>query len=282
MQWCHQYKGDFDQVLLLKERSLDAMGDRFYLPNYSWALVAAAGAYTGLGYWDKAQEECFQLMEVAEKFSDNSIIASAANGLCYAYIYQKDSAKAIKYGELAVKKAITPGDKIWAECLLASVWCRTGEIQKGIEYLSNAIPLIRAVQFLPCGFFSMFLGEGYFLNGEYEKAKKVFEEYLQIIDGRDMKWETGIVHYFLGEIAMKTEPKRAPNHFDTSIAQFKKIKAKNDLALAYAGYGRYHKHIGEMAKAYEYLTQALDIFERLGTLIEPEKVKAELDELPKT
>ena len=32
--------------------------------------------------------------------------------------------------------------------------------------------------------------------------------------------------------------------------------------------------------ACRYLTQALEIFERLGTLIEPEKVRKELGELP--
>ena len=33
-------------------------------------------------------------------------------------------------------------------------------------------------------------------------------------------------------------------------------------------------------EARRYLTQALEIFERLGTLIEPEKVRKELAELP--
>jgi flagellin-specific chaperone FliS len=43
--------------------------------------------------------------------------------------------------------------------------------------------------------------------------------------------------------------------------------------------GRYHKQQGNMVKAREYLTKALEIFERLGTLIEPDKVRQELGEL---
>jgi len=35
-----------------------------------------------------------------------------------------------------------------------------------------------------------------------------------------------------------------------------------------------------VADAREYLTKALEIFERLGTLIEPDKVREELAELP--
>ena len=59
-----------------------------------------------------------------------------------------------------------------------------------------------------------------------------------------------------------------------------KIKAENDLALAYAGYGRLQKQQGQFAQAREYLTKALQIFERLGTLIEPDKVREILAELP--
>ena len=56
--------------------------------------------------------------------------------------------------------------------------------------------------------------------------------------------------------------------------------AENELALAYAGYGRLHEQQGNIEQAREYLNKALEIFERLGTLIEPDKVRKELAELP--
>jgi hypothetical protein len=52
------------------------------------------------------------------------------------------------------------------------------------------------------------------------------------------------------------------------------------LALAFAGYGRCYKLKGQIAQAREYLTKALEIFEGLGTLIEPDKVRKELAGLP--
>jgi tetratricopeptide (TPR) repeat protein len=75
------------------------------------------------------------------------------------------------------------------------------------------------------------------------------------------------------------EPLAAPR-FEKSIAIFQEIKAENELALAYACYGRLHKQKGQIAQAREYLTKALEIFERLGTLIEPEKVRGILADLP--
>ena len=54
------------------------------------------------------------------------------------------------------------------------------------------------------------------------------------------------------------------------------IHAENELALADAGYGRWHAEQGDMAQAREYLNYALEIFERLGTLGEPDKVRQAL------
>jgi tetratricopeptide (TPR) repeat protein len=93
------------------------------------------------------------------------------------------------------------------------------------------------------------------------------------------RYDSGFAQRFLGEIALKTDPTQVAYHFEKSIAIFREIKAENELALLYAGYGRLHKQQGEIAQAREYLTKALEIFERLGTLIEADKVKEELDGL---
>jgi tetratricopeptide (TPR) repeat protein len=84
----------------------------------------------------------------------------------------------------------------------------------------------------------------------------------------------------LGEIAIKGDPARAASHFEKSIAVHQEINAENDLALAYAGYGRLQKQQGQFPQAREYLTKSLEIFKRLGTLIEPDKVREILADLP--
>jgi tetratricopeptide (TPR) repeat protein len=94
------------------------------------------------------------------------------------------------------------------------------------------------------------------------------------------RYYIGFAHRVLGEITLKTNPDQAAPHFEKSIAALQKIKAENELALAYAGYGRLHKQKGQTLQAREHLTRALEIFERLGTLIEPDKVREELDKLP--
>jgi tetratricopeptide (TPR) repeat protein len=126
-----------------------------------------------------------------------------------------------------------------------------------------------------------FLGEGYWLAGEDDKARKTLEEGLEIANRCGARYYLGWAQRLLGEIALKNNPDQGVSHFEKSIAVFGEIKAENELALAYAGYGRLHKQQDKVAQAREYLTKALEIFERLGTLIEPDKVRKELAKLPK-
>ncbi len=78
---------------------------------------------------------------------------------------------------------------------------------------------------------------------------------------------------------MQTDPRQALSHFERSIATLHEIKAENELALAYAGRGRLHVQQGDGVQARNYLTRALEVFERLGTLGEPEKVSQALSAL---
>ena len=80
----------------------------------------------------------------------------------------------------------------------------------------------------------------------------------------------------MGEIALQTDPTQAAPHLEKSIAVLEEIKAENELALAYSSYGRLHKQQGEIPQAREYLSKAIEIFERLGTLHEADKVREEL------
>jgi tetratricopeptide (TPR) repeat protein len=282
LQWSHLYRGDFDPVLALKEHLLRTMEQRFNLRWYVRGLVAASRAYICLGRWDEAVEEGQKALSVAKEFSDNSVISLAAWILSIAYTWKGDLARAIEYGKQAFQKASTPADKALAQRGLGWALCRAGETNEGIELLTATLAAFRAGNWIP-GVIptTCTLGEGYWLAGEGDKAKKTLEEGLEIANRCGARYYAGFAQRLLGEMALKTNPGQAASHFEKSIAVLQEIKAENELALAYAGYGRFHKQQGKIGQAREYLTKALEIFERLGTLIEPDKVREELAELPK-
>jgi tetratricopeptide (TPR) repeat protein len=131
------------------------------------------------------------------------------------------------------------------------------------------------------------LGEGYCLAGEYDKARQTLEEFLEVAERCGARYYLGSTHRLLGKISLETNPAQieeplAEPHFKKSIALLREIKAENELALAYGDYGRLHKQRGNIGKAREYLTKALEILDRLGTLTEPEIVRKELADLPES
>jgi tetratricopeptide (TPR) repeat protein len=281
LEFSHFDRGDYDRVLALKEDVLRTMEHQFNLRFHTYALSLASRAYACLGRWDESVEEGQKALSVAEKFSDNSLISWSASNLSIAYTWKGDLGQAVEYGELAAQKAPTPVDKSFAQRSLGWAWCRSGETTRGIELLTTVLPIFRAGRFIPTEIPLMcFLGEGYWLAGEDDKARQTLEEGLEMAERYGVRYELGFAHRLLGEISLKNNPAQAAPHFEKSIAIFQEIKAENELAMAYAGYGRLHKKQGEIARAREYLTKALEIFERLATPIEPNNVREVLAELP--
>jgi len=281
LEWSHLYRGHFDRVLALKEELLRVMEQRFNLRWYVRGLIAVPRAYICLGCWDKAVEEAEKALKVAEESSDDGLVTFAAWTLSMAYTWKGDLGRAVEYGEQAFQKAVRPADKAWAQRGLGWALCRAGEANRGIELLVAALAIVRPSGHMPTEITTTcILGAAYWLAGEDDKARQTLEEALEIAERCGARYYAGFAQRLLGEIALKTNPAQGASHFEKSIAVLQEIKAENELALAYAGYGRLHKQKDQIAQAREYLTKALEIFERLGTLIEPDKVREELTGLP--
>jgi len=285
VEWSHLYNGDYDLAIALKEDALRRIRPRTHPRWYIWAVCGASWAYSKLGRWDEAVDAGLEALRVAEDLSDNSLIAFSGWIISLPYTLKCDLTQAVEYGEMAVQKAPTLADKVWAQGPLARALFRAGEQKKGIEILATTVSILQSGRFMPAALpHTTWLGEGYCLAGEYDKARKTLEEFLEVAEQCGARYYLGSTYRLLGEISLKTNPAQieeplAAPHFEKSIALLREIKAENELALAYGGYGRLCKQLGSIAKAREYLNKALEILDRLGTLIEPEKVRKELAEL---
>jgi class 3 adenylate cyclase/ribosomal protein L40E len=281
MEFSHLYKGDFDQVFALKEKVLQKMEQQFNFRCYGFSLAGASMAYSYLGRWDDAVKEGQRLMSVAEEYSNDTFISIGAWSISMAYSFKCDLEQAVKYGELAVQKAPNPAERMWAQEMLGLAWCRSGQLNKAIDLLATLIPIWSAVGYVFGEIEDrLWLSEAYMLTGEYDKARQTLEGGLELAKRCGEKFFIGMGCRLLGELELKTNPAQAAPQFEQSIAICREIKAENELALAYASYGRLHKQQGNIPKAREYLTNSLKILERLGTLIEPDKVREQLAGLP--
>ena len=268
MEWFYVHKGNFDQVFIFKKEAISVLERAFNLRWYVWAFCAASFAYTNLGRWDEALEEGQKALSVAEKYSDDSLISFANFTISWLYARKGDLARAVECGELALDKA----QREWMKCGRRLPWRRhgagRGEPGRGVEVLAKIVAMLQASRFVLGEVWTrVFLGEGYWLAGEYERANQTLNECVELAEQSGTKFYLGQAHRLQGEVALKTDPSNAAVHFEKSIAILGEIQAENELALAYAGYGRLHRQQGDIAQAREYLTKALEIFERLGALM---------------
>ncbi len=275
------YMGDFDQVLALGKKALKILDSTFDPYSYVYTVSIISWAYSYIGRWDRAVEECQKALNIAEKLSNNSLISFASHNIAYSYIQKGDIGRAVEYSELAFEMTSTPSESIFSMAPLGWALCRAGETSKGLDLLSQLLQMIQADLYLPFEVeVRVMLGEGYRLAEEFEKSRQTLEEALDLAAHMKMNYFIGWSNRLLGDIAIITNLNRAAAHFDKSVHICKKIGAENELAFSFAGYGRLHKHQGNIAEARGYFEKALEIFERFGTLIEPEKIRKELAELP--
>jgi len=285
LQWCYVWMGDFESVIALKKDVLRMSEEIFNYRTYVLSLTATSMAYSQMGQWNNAIEDGQKGLKVAEEYSNNSFTSFAAFSLALANSLKNNHSQALKYAELSVQKAPNIGDKVFSQSGLSWALCRSGEVLKSIEIGNELVPMYQAVRFLPGEIWqTLLLGEGLFLNKEYQKATQTIKHAFELAKQCEMKFFIGWACRLLGEIALKTnsaqidEPLAIP-HFNEGITIFQEIKAENELALAYVGCGRVSRKQGEVDQAREYLLKALAIFERLGTPHEPEKVREILTEL---
>jgi len=281
LEWNCLYLGDLERVIELKDVVLHKMGQRFHHLMYVRALSGACFACALLGRWDEAEEVGEEALRVAEAHSNDSQISFAAWNMTAAFTLKGDRVRSCEYGELAVTKAPSAADRVWGQGMRAWAWSRAGMAKEALQTAVQVVSVLRAGGHVPAGLYAMLaLVEIYLLAEDYEQAEQSLQDPLEISDRCGAKYFLGWSYRLFGEIAITTNPDDAVHRFEKAISIFHQIKAENDLALAYSGMGRFHKQQGNTAQAGEYLTQALKIFERLGTLIEPNKVRKELAELP--
>jgi tetratricopeptide (TPR) repeat protein len=230
-------------------------------------------------------EEAHKQVALAEEYGDDSLVAFAHWSLGLAHIYNHDFAKAIEHTEIAVEKAPTLADKVWAQTHLGFAWCRGDRAREAADVLAKLLPLYEATRFvLGQVFTGTYLGEAYWRAGQPEEGEQALEKALELANSAGMRFYIGSIRRLLGEVAVTRNPAQASDpfaapHFEASIPVLRDIHAENELALAYAGYGRLHKGYGRMAEAAGCFTDALKLFDRLGNAGEADRVRTELAEV---
>jgi DNA-binding NtrC family response regulator/tetratricopeptide (TPR) repeat protein len=278
LEWSHLWKGDYERVVPLKDAVLQVLERQFNLRFHGWAFTAVSWACSCLGRWREALAEARTSIRAAEELSDDSMVSFAMWIESIAHTSQGAMKEALESAGRALRTAPSPADKVWSQSFLAWAMCRAGEPGRGVEVLASLLPLYQATRFVSGGVtIAVCLGEGYWLAGQHEKARQTLNAARETAESCGMRFYVGWAHRVLGEISLECgEEAEAASHLEKSVGVFRAIGAENELALAYEAYGRLRKRQGHPLEARDFLARALEIFKRLGTRIDPDKMRSNL------
>ncbi len=102
------------------------------------------------------------------------------------------------------------------------------------------------------------------------------EEILTASHGEVSPRIEGIAERLLGEALVSDDPVAAANHLDAARRIFERMGARNELAKVEVARALLRRGAGDLAGARQLLQSALALFEALGTLDEPARVREAL------
>ncbi len=281
LQWAQLQKGEYEDVLRLESASLRSLAQAPESRLLVYALTASAWACALLGRWELGLEKGRAALQESERVRDASLASfSYTYGLSVVYRHRGAVEQAIEYGRRAVESAQTPAERQWAETQYG--WALIArDPAAAVELLAPLASSFRAagLDWVEC-FAAVPLGEACLRTGRLDQGRDCLERIVAIAERLEIRLFAAPGERLLGEVMLaEGRPEalqRAQCHFERAIASLVRSKAENELALAWAGYGRLQARLGRADRAREYLSKALGTFERLGTLHQPARVRADL------
>jgi len=154
---------------------------------------------------------------------------------------------------------------------------RAGRFDAGIADLTEAIAWfeqsrLHHVRVAP----ALRLAEGYLLRGDLGTAQVLIDDVLTTSRAKGYRYVEGLAHRLLAECLAQKSPTVAAEHIDAAQQIFISTDARNDLAKALVTRAGLCQNRGDIAEARELLEEAAAIFDSLGTLDEPTRVRSAL------
>jgi len=124
--------------------------------------------------------------------------------------------------------------------------------------------------------FTLWLGEGYLATGELELARAAAEDVLTASGETGYRHLEALARQLLGESFLESDTPAASRYIDESVEALRRSGARNHLARALVTQAAVRRRQGDGPGARTALEESLAIFEEMGTLYEPERVREAL------
>jgi tetratricopeptide (TPR) repeat protein len=276
--WTDHLIGDYPAAEANRDRALANLSRRFHPIWFQYTRAGAALGYALAGQWQRALSEVELAVAEGQSRGEPGIVSFNAAFGAFACLEQRDWDRAGEYAQFALQEAPTVYFEGIAQMFLASLRCSTAKLEQGAPILEAIVSMAEASEHhLVWMLAAPGLADAHAASGRAEDARAALEPVLGWAERAGAGYFTARSHRSMAAIdAASGSETAALDHLNRAIDVAERTGSENELALALADRGRLLP--GTTGRGD--LERALAIFDRLGTLVEPDRIRAELAATP--
>jgi tetratricopeptide (TPR) repeat protein/KaiC/GvpD/RAD55 family RecA-like ATPase len=241
--------GNMDRAVSLLEESVALSRRTGNLPNLSVSMMLLGEANVVWGEWEKGEQYYNEALDLSQRMNQHGLIANCYQHLGFLDMLKEDYARASEFFERAYEVSEKAGAKynqMVSALLIIWSYIEMGEIEKANNLLNKFHTFAREVKD------NFLIATAEALSGMMLRSQKQYAESIGIFEKTLKEWEslkanTWTSYYFAKWVLC-------------------------EYARAYLE----RNQQGDLGKAEELLSQALEIFRKLGAKREIEKVEARI------
>jgi class 3 adenylate cyclase/tetratricopeptide (TPR) repeat protein len=268
------FAGELGRGLEVGERALrtfEALGNRWWAGRTLAHLAAAANA---LGQWDRAVSYCQRALSHGMAVDDLRLKVSALLRMGLTHIQKGEVATGFERCEEAQALSPTPYDAAALRGVRAYGLIKVGRLAEAIAELKDTLDWyarsnLRFTRYQ----FTLWLGEAYLDADERGLARSAAEEVLAATEEMGYRHLEALARRLLGECLLSVDTAAASPHLSAAVEAFRRSGARNHLAKALGSQAALLRRQGDIPGARAALEESLAIFEEIGTLDEPRRVR---------
>ena len=273
----YEIAGNLRAALTAGERALaifEAHGNVWWACRTLWVLSTAA---LYLGEWDRSLQYCRRALDLGHQVNDLRLKAVGLWRTGTAHIHRGDPSTGLHYCDEALGLSPAPFDAALSRIVHGYGLVRCGQAAAGTAELREALTWLERSQLrYTRSVTALRLAEGYLRLGELPPARALLEEVLATTRQLGYRHFEGVAERLLGESFVSDDPARAAGHLENAMRILEEVGARDEIAKTLVNQAEVARAAGDRLEARQLLQRALGIFDALGALDEPGRLRAAL------
>jgi len=276
----YEVSGDLRGALEAGERALSVFerrGNIWWSCRTLWGLNTAA---LYLGDWKRALEYARRALAHGLAVDDLRLKVVGWWRTGTVHVQRGDPAAGLQCFDNALALSPLEFDSAMIKIARGHGLVKSAEVAAGIAEMAAAHAwLVRSRLHYTRAVAALRLAEGYLRQGDRSKAHEVLDDVLTLSRELGYRHFEGRAELLLAECVMPDDLDAAARHLAMATAIVAEVGARNEVGRALVVQAELSRRRGDVEAARELLGRALAIFEELGTLDEPEQVRAAIQRL---